>query len=86
MILQDRLIAACAALTLACFLFFGSSAFASEQAIADNWKQLDANGDGKVTVAENRANADQAFKKVDTNSDGTVSQDEYVAAMKALGQ
>lgn len=86
MILQDKLIAACAALVVASLLLFGGGAFASEQAIADNWKQLDANSDGKVTKAENRVNADQAFKQVDANGDGTVSQNEYVAAMKALGQ
>lgn len=79
MILKHRWLLVGAALAVLC-----GGASADDTAIAANWKRLDANGDGKVTMAENRANADQAFKKVDANGDGSVSQDEYFAAMKAM--
>lgn len=81
MIVKYRLYAAAAALALIC-----GGVLANDQVIAANWKQLDGNGDGKVTMAENRANADQAFKKVDADGDGTVSHAEYIAAMKANDQ
>lgn len=84
MILQDRLFALCAALAVVAVLLLGGGAFAADEVVNDNWKQLDANSDGKVTPVENRANADAAFKKVDSNGDGSVSQAEYFAAMQAV--
>ena len=38
---------------------------------------LDPNGDGKLTAAELMTRARQAFEQVDTNGDGTLSQEEY---------
>ncbi|MGQ0620175.1 MAG: RNA polymerase subunit sigma-70 [Panacagrimonas sp.] len=81
MISKHSVLAAGAALALVCGV-----AVAEDQTMKENWKSLDANGDGKVTMTENRANADQAFKKVDADGDGTVSQTEYMAAMKDMEQ
>lgn len=81
MINKHSIFAAGAALALLC-----GAALAEDQTAKENWKSLDANGDGKVTMTENRANADQAFKKVDADGDGSVSQAEYMAAMKNMAE
>jgi hypothetical protein len=65
----------------AVLLLAASLAQAEDATTAANFKSLDANGDGKVTMAENRQQADSAFKQVDRNGDGTVSRDEYGRAM-----
>lgn len=81
---QNKLFAAGAGFALTVLALSGSAVVAADDpVVSDNWKQLDANGDGRVTAAENRANADAAFKKVDSNGDGTVSRDEYFAAMQS---
>lgn len=70
---------------LASILLLSSSVVcANDSVVTENWKSLDANGDGKVTTAENRSNADKVFKKVDANGDGTVTREEYEAAMKNM--
>lgn len=87
MMKQDTWMTASAALALMVLALSGSPALgADDELVSGNWKQLDANGDGRVTAAENRANADAAFKKVDSNGDGTVSRSEYFAAMQAGSQ
>jgi Ca2+-binding EF-hand superfamily protein len=43
------------------------------------FKRLDTNGDGKITLAEFSAPADQMFARLDTNKDGVVTRDELTA-------
>ncbi len=60
----------------------------------ERFKKLDADGDGKLTLAEFQANprfkdeatkakAAEYFKKMDANSDGSVSLEEYKTFMSA---
>ena len=50
-----------------------------------NWfAMMDANKDGKVTLAEATANRLAWFDKVDTNKDGTVTSDERRAAFAQM--
>lgn len=77
MISRYLVVAAGASLAILC-----GGAYADEQAIKENWKKLDANADGRLTMAENRALADDAFKKVDVDKDGTVTQDEFKTAIE----
>lgn len=79
---QHKIFAAGGAVALM-VLAVGGGAIGADEVASENWKQLDANGDGRVTAVENRANADAAFKKVDSNGDGTVSRAEYFSAMQA---
>ena len=46
---------------------------------ASNFKDLDANGDGRVSTTEAQAHAqlNQGFRTADTNGDGYVSQTEF---------
>lgn len=49
-------------------------------------KQLDHNGDGKVTPEEYRATPLANFDRIDTNKDGTISAEERSAAQGARRQ
>lgn len=82
---QYKMFAAGGAVALMVLAIGGGAigAIGADEVVSENWKQLDANGDGRVTAVENRANADAAFKKVDSNGDGTVSRVEYFTAMQA---
>jgi len=54
------------------------------QRMAEHWKKLDTDGDGRVSLAEAQANAPrlaQHFDQVDANGDGYVTPDEMRAAM-----
>jgi Ca2+-binding EF-hand superfamily protein len=48
------------------------------------FKKNDANGDGKVTLAEARARPLEHFDRVDTNKDGTLSPEERRATRKKM--
>lgn len=45
---------------------------------------LDANGDGSITLAELEAPAVERFQRMDTNGDGTVTKAEHEAARAAM--
>jgi hypothetical protein len=61
---------------------FGSYALADHDA---DFKDLDTNGDGKVSMAEftagkegaDKSRAEAKFKECDANSDGSLTLDEY---------
>jgi hypothetical protein len=46
--------------------------------VVDWFKQVDANGDGKIDRAEFKADADRFFKKLDLNGDGALSRYEIL--------
>lgn len=48
-----------------------------------NFEEIDANGDGKVTMEEIRAHAQARFDEVDANGDGSITPDEMVAHREA---
>ena len=50
------------------------------------FKQMDSNGDGKISRAEHAAGAKQMFAQCDANRDGTVTAAEMDAAMAAKGE
>lgn len=47
------------------------------------FKAVDANGDGRITAAEQDAHRAARFKTLDANGDGVVSADEYLASHRA---
>lgn len=76
---KSLVFAAGAALAMLC-----GGAMANEEMMMEKWKKLDANSDGKVTMAEHRTHADAKFKKADGNSDSSLTQEEWMTAMKAM--
>lgn len=51
---------------------------ASAPALANkDWKEKDANNDGKVSRAEFITNAEQKFSDMDTNNDSVLSENEF---------
>lgn len=73
-------------------IFYAQTASQGEQHAAANsavvtrdlWSQLDANADGKISVAEAVANASVtgSFNAMDLDSDGFITQAEYTAYAK----
>ncbi|QJU56469.1 EF-hand domain-containing protein [Sphingomonas sp. AP4-R1] len=49
------------------------------------FKTMDTDGDGKATAAEVAASAESRFAAMDTNHDGTLSEDEFRAGMAQMG-
>ncbi|MGE4219463.1 MAG: EF-hand domain-containing protein [Alphaproteobacteria bacterium] len=47
------------------------------------FKAVDANGDGRITAAEESAYREARFKTLDANGDGVVSAEEYTASHRA---
>lgn len=47
-------------------------------------KELDANGDGQLTLAEHTAGAKLMFERMDTDKDGLLSRAELIAGHKAM--
>lgn len=63
----------------------GPTAAAQTQALTDLWfSRADANGDGKVTLAEMQQLMVAVAAKYDTNHDGIVSRDEQRAAQAKM--
>ena len=53
------------------------------QRMAEHWKKLDSDGDGRVSLAEAQANAPrlaQHFQQIDANGDGFITPEEMKAA------
>ena len=53
------------------------------QRMAEHWKKLDSDGDGRVSLAEAQANAPrlaQHFQQIDSNGDGFITPEEMKAA------
>jgi hypothetical protein len=48
------------------------------------FEEMDANHDGKVSLAEAQAFATRIFDRFDTNKDGTISPEERQAAREAF--
>jgi hypothetical protein len=58
--------------------------FAEVKAQADRvWNRLDANHDGRIDRADRDARLLEYFAMADTNHDGVISKDEFLAAMRA---
>ena len=54
-----------------------------EQRMAEHWKKLDSDGDGRVSLAEAQANAPRLaehFQQIDANGDGFITPEEMKAA------
>jgi Ca2+-binding EF-hand superfamily protein len=51
---------------------------------ADRHLELDANADGKVSLAEFEARPSPMFDKLDSNADGTISAAEHTAAKRSM--
>ena len=49
-----------------------------------SFEDMDANGDGKVTKEEIKAQGEARFKAADTNGDGSLSAEEMVASMEKM--
>jgi len=72
-----------------------STSTSRADALKDLFKQLDGDGDGKISQSEfedklgaggtNVANADSVFNKLDKDGDGSVSLDELMSALKGKG-
>lgn len=61
----------------------GPAAFAQTTS-AQQWQQMDANGNGKVSKSEYNTYWKQQFKQADTNNDGKLSRQECEAAVKKM--
>jgi Ca2+-binding EF-hand superfamily protein len=55
-----------------------------KKATALHMRQVDTDGDGQISANENNAFAKNAFLRADKNSDGSLSEDEFEAAHKAM--
>ncbi len=54
--------------------------------MAEHWKKLDSDGDGRISLAEAQANAPRLaehFQQIDANGDGFITPDEMKAAHHA---
>lgn len=74
------------AATLVAATAFTSVAMAHEgrkgaRGMGPAFEELDANGDGSLTLAEIEARAQARFAETDTNGDGLISAEEMTAAM-----
>ncbi len=58
----------------------------AEEWRAKRFASLDADSDGKVTLAEFQAKRAQVFSKVDANGDGKVTKDEMVSRWEKNGE
>jgi Ca2+-binding EF-hand superfamily protein len=60
-----------------------------EQRMAEHWKKLDTDGDGRVSLAEAKANAPRLaehFAQIDANGDGFITPEEMKAAHERHGK
>ncbi|MFQ5622402.1 MAG: EF-hand domain-containing protein [Paracoccaceae bacterium] len=48
------------------------------------FNEIDADGDGKVTLEEFRAHREARFNEADANGDGNISREEMIAALVAM--
>lgn len=56
---------------------------ASTSALANkDWKDKDANNDGRVSRAEFITNAEEKFSEMDTNNDSVLSENEFERGME----
>jgi hypothetical protein len=68
---------------LKCALIGCGLVLASTPALANkDWKEKDANNDGRVSRAEFITDAEQKFSQIDTNNDSILSQNEFEEYMK----
>ena len=55
-----------------------------DKSSAEKIREIDQDGDGKLTTAEHEAGTEKMFGKMDTNRDGFISQQENREGMKLL--
>ena len=62
----------------------GEKTTKNDKAIAAKIREIDQDGDGRLTTAEHEAGSEKMFAKMDTNGDGSLSKQECDEAMKKL--
>jgi Ca2+-binding EF-hand superfamily protein len=62
----------------------GEKLAAGDKTSAEKIKEIDQNGDGKLTVAEHEAGTETMFNKMDKNGDGFLSKAECDEGMKLM--
>jgi Ca2+-binding EF-hand superfamily protein len=62
----------------------GEMAAPDDKSSAEKIKEIDQDGDGKLTTAEHDAGTAKMFGKMDTNGDGFLSKEECDAGMKLM--
>lgn len=68
---------------LRCALLGCGLVLASTSALANkDWKEKDANNDGRISRAEYITNAEEKFSQMDTNNDSVLSQNEFEQHME----
>jgi Ca2+-binding EF-hand superfamily protein len=72
-------------LTISAVAFAADAPGALSQAVKDEIRAMDANGDGKISAAEHAAGAKAMFVAMDANKDGIVTAAEMDAANRAKG-
>lgn len=60
------------------------AAFAGNMSSAEKIKQMDTNGDGRLSTAEHEAGARKMFMMMDSNKDGSVTAAEMDASHKMM--
>ena len=61
-----------------------AAAFAGDRSPDEMFKQMDADGDGRISAAEHAAGASKMFAKMDSNHDGGVTAAEMEAGHKMM--
>ena len=61
-----------------------SAAFAGDMSMDEKFKQMDTDGDGRISAAEHAAGAQKMFAKMDSNHDGGITAAEMEAGHKMM--
>ena len=62
----------------------GEKTTKNDKAIAEKIREIDQNGDGRLTTVEHEAGSEKMFAKMDTNGDGSLSKQECDEGMKKI--
>ena len=56
----------------------------NDKSVAEKIREIDQNGDGRLTTAEHEAGSEKMFAKMDTNGDGSLSKQECDEGLKKI--